>query len=76
MENALKIASEKGIEKIAFPPMGTGFYGVSLKTCAQVMLKSIKKHISQKSSLKEIVICVLDNREYKAFQEEWENLNQ
>lgn len=75
MSNALKAANEKGIGKIAFPPMGAGFYGIPLKTCATIMLSSIKKHVSQGSSLKEIVICVLDNREYKIFQEEWENLN-
>jgi O-acetyl-ADP-ribose deacetylase (regulator of RNase III) len=75
MKNALGSAKEKGILKIAFPPMGTGFYGISLDLCARVMLHAIKNHVSNGSSLKEIVICVLDDREYKAFQEEWKNLN-
>ena len=75
MDNALKAAKEKGIAKIAFPPMGTGFYGIPLNTCATIMLRAIKNHIAQNSSIKEIVICVLDNREYRVFQEQWESLN-
>jgi O-acetyl-ADP-ribose deacetylase (regulator of RNase III) len=75
MENALKAAKEKGIAKIAFPPMGTGFYGIPLKTCAIIMLQAIKNYLAQDTSIKEIVICVLDNREYRIFQEEWGSLN-
>jgi O-acetyl-ADP-ribose deacetylase (regulator of RNase III) len=75
MKNALVTATEKGILKIAFPPMGTGFYGIALNISARVMIHAIKNHVSEGSSLKEIVICVLDDREYKAFQEEWNNLN-
>jgi len=76
VENALKVAKEKGILKIAFPPMGTGFYGIALAVCAQVMLKSVKSHINSGTSINEIIICVLDEREYKPFQEEWKILNE
>jgi O-acetyl-ADP-ribose deacetylase (regulator of RNase III) len=75
MQSALAAAKDKGILKVAFPPMGTGFYGISLDVCARVMLQSIKNHVSDGSSLNEIIICVLDDREYKAFQEEWKILN-
>ena len=72
MHNALKAAKEKGIRKIAFPPMGTGFYGVPLDLCARVMLEVIQKFISENPSLEEIVICLLDEREFKVFKENWE----
>jgi len=71
MQNALRAANEKGVLKIAFPPMGTGFYGIPLEICTGVMLNTIKNHVSDGSSLKEIVICVLDDREFKAFQDSW-----
>ena len=74
MQNALKVAKEKGIRKIAFPPMGTGFYGISLDMCASAMLETIGKHISEDTSLEEVVICVLDNREFNAFQAKWESI--
>jgi O-acetyl-ADP-ribose deacetylase (regulator of RNase III) len=75
MQNALQAACDKGIVKIAFPPMGTGFYGIPLDVCARIMFEAIKKHLADGSSLKEIVICVLDKREYKAFQNEWKILD-
>ena len=75
MQNALGTANVKSILKIAFPPMGTGFYGISLDLSARVMLNAIKYHVSNGSSLKEIVICALDDREFKAFQDEWKILN-
>ena len=75
MQNALKIAEEKGIRKIAFPPMGTGFYGIPLEVSARLMLEVITAHLAEKTSLEEVVICVLDNQEYRAFQAGWEANN-
>lgn len=68
MSNALRAADEKKINSIAFPPMGTGFYGIPLDLCARVMIEEINNHLSGTTSLKEVVICVMDNREHKAFQ--------
>jgi O-acetyl-ADP-ribose deacetylase (regulator of RNase III) len=74
MRHTLLAANEKGIKKIAFPPMGTGFYGVSLNLCAKVMLNTIKEHLSGETSLDEVVICVIDKKEFKPFQEIWNNI--
>ena len=73
VKNTLKAAEEKGIKRIAFPPMGTGFYGIPLDLCAQVMFEVITEYVSKESSIEEIVICVLDNREFRVFQNEWES---
>ncbi len=72
--NALNMAEEKGIRRIAIPPMGAGFYGIPLDMCARVMLEAIKKHILDDSSLEEVIICVLDEREFNAFQDRWQVL--
>jgi O-acetyl-ADP-ribose deacetylase (regulator of RNase III) len=67
--NALKEAERKGVTRIAFPAMGAGFYGVSLDVCADVMIGTIAEHLSAaKSSLEEVIICVLDNREFNPFR--------
>ena len=73
VKNALKAAEEKGIHRVAFPPMGAGFYGIPLDLCARVMLEVFSKHLSQESPIEEIIICVLDKREFYAFQKEWES---
>jgi O-acetyl-ADP-ribose deacetylase (regulator of RNase III) len=68
ISNTLKAADKKQISRIAFPLMGTGFYGIPLELCAKVMIDVVNKHLSGTTSLKEVVICAMDNREYKAFQ--------
>jgi O-acetyl-ADP-ribose deacetylase (regulator of RNase III) len=72
--NTLKLADEKGIKKIAFPPMGAGFYGVPLDLSAQLTLETIKSYLSNGSKLEEVVICLLDNRDYDPFQKKLQSL--
>jgi O-acetyl-ADP-ribose deacetylase (regulator of RNase III) len=72
MQRVLNLAEEKGIKRIAFPPMGTGFYGIPLDVSANVMLSAIRNHLSGNSNLSEVLICVMDKREYTAFEKNWE----
>jgi O-acetyl-ADP-ribose deacetylase (regulator of RNase III) len=76
VENALKQAEAKGITAIAFPAMGVGFYGVPLSVSARVMLETLRDHLTGQSKIKDVVVCLLDNREYKPFQSEFATLGQ
>ena len=71
VQSVLNLAEEKGIKRIAFPPMGTGFYGIPLDVSASVMLSEISNHLSGNSNLSEVLICVMDKREYSAFEKNW-----
>lgn len=66
--NSLKAADEKGIERIAFPPMGTGFYGVPLDVSARVTTDTIAEYLAGETRLKEVIICVQDSREQTPFE--------
>ena len=66
--NSLRAAEEKGARRIALPPMGTGFYGVPLELCARVMLEAIKSYLEGDTQIQEVVLCVMDQREYAPFQ--------
>lgn len=68
--NVLHRAGEKGIKKLAFPAMGAGFYGIPLDLCARITLGVVKKHLEDQTGLEEVVFCLRDSREYKAFQQE------
>ena len=68
MLNSLKRAEEKGVERLAFPAMGAGFYGIPLDLCARVMGETIKQHLEGESGIKEMTVCVLDTRQYESFQ--------
>ena len=66
--NSLKRAEEKGVKRIAFPAMGAGYYGIVPELCARVMLDVIKSHLSGQTGIEEVIICVLDTRQYDCFQ--------
>ena len=74
MAAALKLAEEKGIKRLGFPPMGTGFYGVPADVCARAMLGTIKEHLNGSSQLEEVVVCTPDSREIAPFQGELQSL--
>ncbi len=69
MLNCLKEADTQGITRIAFPAMGSGFYGIPLPVCAKAMLAAIKDYLCQETNIQEVVVCLMDNREYKPFAE-------
>jgi O-acetyl-ADP-ribose deacetylase (regulator of RNase III) len=68
--NSLKCAEEKGIQQLAFPPMGAGFYGIPLAQSAKVTLGTIKAYLAGQTKLKEVVVFAMDNREFNPFQTE------
>ena len=69
MLSALKCAEEKSVATLAFPPMGTGFYGIPLDLSAKVMFETIRGHLNNgQSSVKEIQICLMDSREFPPFE--------
>jgi O-acetyl-ADP-ribose deacetylase (regulator of RNase III) len=66
--NSLKRAEEKSIERIAFPAMGAGYYGIPSNLCARVMLEAIRNHLEGETCIREVIICVLDTPQYESFQ--------
>ena len=68
MENCLERAAEKKIATLAFPAMGSGYYGVPPEVSASVMLDVLRKHLSGTTNLREVTICVLDTPQFKAFE--------
>ncbi len=73
--SALRLAKELGVKSIAFPPMGTGFYGVALDVSAQATLGAIAECATQgKTTIEEVILCVRDPRELKPFQNALEKL--
>jgi len=66
--NALKQAEDKGIKAVAFPAMGTGFYGIPLDISARVTLTTLKAYLANGAKIKDVVVCLNDNHEFKPFQ--------
>jgi O-acetyl-ADP-ribose deacetylase (regulator of RNase III) len=73
--NALAAAADKGVKRIALPPMGAGFYMVPLGLCARVMIEAIQDYLRRDTRLEEVVLCVMDNREYGPFASQLASLD-
>jgi O-acetyl-ADP-ribose deacetylase (regulator of RNase III) len=72
--NVLKLADEKNIKKVAFPPMGAGFYGVPLDLSAELTIETIRDYLTNQTQIEEVSICLLDSREYMPFQKKLNSL--
>ncbi len=68
VQSALARAEEKGVKRLAFPPMGTGLYQVPLDLCSRVMVDTISAHLANGSTLEEVLIVAPDNREFNPFK--------
>ena len=68
MENSILRAEEKGIKTLAFPAMGAGYYGIPAPTSARAMLGVLAEHLKGDAGLEEVIICVLDTPQFKAFE--------
>ena len=68
VKSALSRAEEKGVKRLAFPPIGTGLYQVPLDLCTRVMVDTISEHLTNGSTFEEVVIVAPDNREFKPFK--------
>ncbi len=73
--NSLKAAESNGVESIAFPPMGSGFYGVPLDKSTEITIDTIQKYLEKGSDIKEVIVCGNDSREYKVLEIKLKTLN-
>ena len=71
--NSLRRAEQIGVERLAFPAMGAGYYGIAPALCARVMLDVIRSHLEGATCIREVVICVLDTPQHNAFKAQLEN---
>ncbi|HDD53515.1 MAG TPA: macro domain-containing protein [Thermosulfidibacter takaii] len=67
--NALLRAHELGLKSIAFPALGTGVGGFSLKEAAKIMFQATEKFLQDHpdTSLEEVVFCLFGDQAYNAF---------
>ena len=58
--NALELCETMKAERVAIPPMGTGFHGVSVERCASTMMAAFEMFFKQNRCLSELIICCRD----------------
>ncbi len=58
--NSLGCCEKMKAHRIAMPPLGTGYHGLSIETCASITMTAIADISTQLNYLSEIVICLRD----------------
>jgi O-acetyl-ADP-ribose deacetylase (regulator of RNase III) len=66
--NSLLRGSERKVESIAFPAIGTGIAGFPLDRCAQVMLEEVRDHLNTPTSVKLVEFVLFDRPAFDIFQ--------
>ena len=65
---ALGVAKQLGLSSAAIPGMGTGVGGVPVEDAARVMIGAIRQHLSEGTTLRQIVLVSIDEDLIKAFE--------
>lgn len=67
-KKSLKVAEELKIKSLAFPALGCGVGRFPLLASAKIMAQETLKHLREtKSSLKEIIFCLYDQKAFEVF---------
>ena len=67
--NCLKLADEKCLKSIVFPPMLKEVIGFNIKRCADIILPTIEKYLKEKNkNLENVSICLENLPDYKQFE--------
>jgi len=69
---SLEIASERGLQSIAFPAVGTGIAHFPLGDCARIMLEEVVLHSTQATSLNEVRFVLFGDEAEASFRHEAE----
>ena len=69
VRSALRSAAEKGIRRIAFPPLGSGMYFMPVEKSASLIVEAVRSFLDEgEASFDEIIFCGLDERECRPFE--------
>jgi O-acetyl-ADP-ribose deacetylase len=67
--SALRLACEKNIDSIAFPAIGAGVGGLSLRECAAVMLEQAHRHCLNRTQPAEIRFVLFGSNALEIFNQ-------
>ncbi|TXT54200.1 MAG: hypothetical protein BAJATHORv1_80007 [Candidatus Thorarchaeota archaeon] len=71
---ALELASDKRLESIAFPAIGSGVGGLTHKQSAEAIIKAIIEYAEQSSSIKRVILVGYGEKATSSFAEALQSL--
>jgi len=67
--NSMKLASENGIETIAFPNISTGVYSFPKKKAAEIAIDTVTKFLSGNNQIKKVYFVCFDQENYGLYDQ-------
>jgi O-acetyl-ADP-ribose deacetylase (regulator of RNase III) len=55
--DALRLAAESGIRRIAFPAISTGVYGYPMEAATRVAIKTLREELARHPDIEQVVFC-------------------
>ena len=55
--DALRLAAESGIRRIAFPAVSTGVYGYPMEAATRVAIKTVREELARHPDIEQVVFC-------------------
>jgi O-acetyl-ADP-ribose deacetylase (regulator of RNase III) len=74
--HSLRIAAQNGVKTVAFPAVGTGIAGFSVRECAEIMLSEAEKHLDGPTSLEKIYFVLFDKDAQGVFEEVFKDMKE
>ncbi|MBN1153735.1 macro domain-containing protein [candidate division KSB1 bacterium] len=66
--NSLAVASQHKLQSISFPAISTGIFGYPVEQCADIMVDTAIRFLSEnETTIKRIIFCLWDDRTYQTF---------
>jgi len=77
VRSSLKLATDRGFESLAMPAISAGIFGFPKAECARIIVSEIVSFTaSEKTTLKEIIVCLMDAEIITFFENELINIGQ
>ncbi len=74
VRSTLELATKQRLTSLAMPAISAGIFGFPKAECAHIIVDEINSFLaSEETSLKEIIICLMDPEIIKFFEKELEN---
>ncbi|BDD10139.1 macro domain-containing protein [Fulvitalea axinellae] len=67
--NSLSLASENGLETVAFPNISTGIYGYPKDKACAVAVSAVNEFLASDTIVKEVVFVCFDDENFRLYQD-------
>src|SRR3989304_2075013 len=67
-QRSLEIADSLAVETIAFPAIRTGIYGFPFQQAAEIAVRTVRKFVTQPTSLQGVIFCCFSEQDYLVYQ--------